>query len=116
MPIYSFQSERSGDDSDEDDLPLRKAGKKGKNHLLLSKKKAKKSSSNDDDGNPVANGAKKKLSMLFGRRRYERMRSDKMSSRRADGQPTCLRASRMAVFSKVLQVGGWRTLEFDGVV
>ena len=80
MPIYSFQSERSGDDSDEDDLPLRKAGKKGKNHLLLSKKKAKKSSSNDDDGNPVANGAKKKLSMLFGRRRYERMRSDKMSS------------------------------------
>ena len=68
MPIYSFQSERSGDDSDEDDLPLRKAGKKGKNHLLLSKKKAKKSSS-DDDGNPVANGAKKKLSMLFGRRR-----------------------------------------------
>ena len=70
MPIYSFQSGRSGDDSDEDDLPLRKAGKKGKNHLLLSKKKAKKSSSNDDDGNPVANGAKKKLSMLFGRRRY----------------------------------------------
>ena len=70
MPIHPFQSERSGDDSDEDDLPLRKAGKKGKNHLLLSKKKAKKSSSNDDDGNPVANGAKKKLSMLFGRRRY----------------------------------------------
>ena len=70
MPIHPFQSERSGDDSDEDDLPLRKAGKKGKNHLLLSKKKAKKSSSNDDDGPNVANGAKKKLSMLFGRRRY----------------------------------------------
>ena len=64
-----FQSERSGDDTDEDDVPLRK-GKKGKNHLLLSKKKSKKSNSNDDDGPGGVGGAKKKLSMLFGRRRY----------------------------------------------
>ena len=69
IEVIQQTHDESRENSDEDDLPLRKAGKKGKNHLLLSKKKAKKSSSNDDDGNPVANGAKKKLSMLFGRRR-----------------------------------------------
>ena len=70
--ILHFQSERSGDDTDEDDLPLRKGKNSRRNHLLLSKKKSKKSNS-DDVGGPGggggAGGAKKKLSMLFGRRR-----------------------------------------------
>ena len=64
---FPLQSERSGEASDEDDLPLRKGKNAHRRNQLLSKKKSKKSNSNDDDG---PSKAKKKLSMLFGRRRY----------------------------------------------
>ena len=33
---------------------------------------------------------------------------------RADGQPTCLKASRIYVIWKVLKVGGWKQLDFGG--